>query len=296
MEPRWNPLAITCNDLNIYLFDAVTGTRKAFFDGHTNAGLRVAFHPAGTLLASNGWESRLWLWDAALARPVLSVTDVNSPEFSQDGRIVNSAEEQLITYQVEPALEYRTFAHAFGARCGYWRPSIRHDGRILAVGSEQGVMLWDLARCVELAFLPIGGTTNVRFEANGDMLTLSAGSLGVQRWPVQLDPIRGEFRIGPPRRLPLPEESAGLAADGSGRIVATANFGEAHVLTPDRAFIVRPLDNCRYVAISADGKWLATGSHGISGAQVWQISDGARVRLSMSRDSSGSPLAPTGNG
>ena len=38
-----------------------------------------------------------------------------------------------------------------------------------------------------------------------------------------------------------------------------------------------PQDDCRYVAISPDGKWLATGSHGVSGAQVWQISDGTPV-------------------
>ena len=77
-------------------------------------------------------------------------------------------------------------------------------------------MLWDLARGVELTFLPIGRTTHARFEATGNMLTLSARSLGVQRWPVQLDPIRGEFRIGPPRRLPLPVESAELSVGGSG--------------------------------------------------------------------------------
>jgi eukaryotic-like serine/threonine-protein kinase len=41
---------------------------------------------------------------------------------------------------------------------------------------------------------------------------------------------------------------------------------------------VGPLDDCRYVAVSPDGKWLATGSHGKNGAQVWQISDGAAVK------------------
>ena len=37
------------------------------------------------------------------------------------------------------------------------------------------MVLWDLARGVELTFLPIGRTTHVRFEATGNMLTLSAG-------------------------------------------------------------------------------------------------------------------------
>ena len=82
------------------------------------------------------------------------------------------------------------------------RASIRHDGRVLAVGTDRGVVLWDLARGTELAFLPIGNAWHLMFEPSGDLLT--SGSIGVQRWPVQLDPDRGEFRIGPPRQLPLP--------------------------------------------------------------------------------------------
>jgi WD40 repeat protein len=275
-------LATPCEDLKVYLWDAATGTRKATFEGHINAGLQVTFHPAGTLLASNGWDKRLRFWDSALARPVLSLTDGSHPnrqEFSRDGRIVNSFEDQLITYQVEPALEYRTLAHAFESPRVYFRPSIRHDGRVLAVSSELGVMFWDLASAMELSFLPIGLTSHALFDVSGDLLTRTAGSLGVQRWPVQLDPIRGEFRIGPPRRLSLTVATfAGLSADASGRTVAAADFGVTHVLTPVRSFRVEPLDDCRYVAVSPDGKWLATGSHGTSGAQVWQISDEATVR------------------
>ena len=40
----------------------------------TNGGLSVAFHPAGTLLASNGWEGRLRLWDPASGRERLSLS------------------------------------------------------------------------------------------------------------------------------------------------------------------------------------------------------------------------------
>ena len=123
-------------------------------------------------------------------------------------------EDQLTTYEVDPALEYRTFAHVFNEPTDYQRASIRGDGRVLAVGTGRGAVLWDLARGIELAVLPIGNAWHVMFEPSGDLIT--SGSIGVQRWPVRLDPARGEFRIGPPRRLPLPVGFWAIAEDRVG--------------------------------------------------------------------------------
>src|SRR5262249_36520552 len=74
----WSPdgttLAVAVADNKIYLWDADTGVRKVILEGHTNAGLRAAFHPAGAPVASNGWEGRLSLWDPVLGRRWLGVT------------------------------------------------------------------------------------------------------------------------------------------------------------------------------------------------------------------------------
>jgi serine/threonine protein kinase/WD40 repeat protein/tetratricopeptide (TPR) repeat protein len=271
----WSPdgttLATACDDTKIYLWDVATGTRRATLEGHYNTGLRATFHPAGTLLASNGWEARMWLWDPILGRPWLTLSDSSYPEFSRDGRIVPGLEDGLTTYQVDPALEYRTFAHATRETTNYARPSVRHDGRVLAVGTDRGAMIWDLARGVELAFLSIGNAWHLMFEPSGDLIT--NGSAGVHRWPIRLDPVRGEFRIGPPVRLPLPASLCGIDEDPSGRILALANHGSAHVLIAGRTHRVGPLDDCRGVAVSPDGQWLATGTHSGRGARVWRIPD-----------------------
>ena len=138
----WSPdgttLATPCDDRKIYLWDAATGIRRATLEGSTSIGLRAAFHPAGTLLASNGWEGRLRLWDPVLGRPVLSVTSNRWPEFSKEGRIVIAFEDRLTAYQVDPALEYRTFAHASSEPIDYRSAAIHRDGRLLAVGHEPG--------------------------------------------------------------------------------------------------------------------------------------------------------------
>ncbi len=110
----WSPdgttLATPASDRKIYLWDAATGDRRATLEGHTNGGVRAAFHPAGTLLASDGWEARLRLWDPILGRSWLSEPgdSMIDGHFSRDGRVVLSLGDRLTTYQVEPALEYRT--------------------------------------------------------------------------------------------------------------------------------------------------------------------------------------------
>ena len=71
-----------------------------------------------------------------LGRPVLDMAGDGIVQVSEDGQIVVERDDQMPTYQVDPALEYRTFAFASrepdpgtsGHRC-------RRDGRLLAVGT-----------------------------------------------------------------------------------------------------------------------------------------------------------------
>jgi WD40 repeat protein len=270
----WSPdgttLATACTDSKIDLWDVATGARKSTLDG-----LDTSFHPAGTLVASNDWQVKPQLWDPVLGRPRLTFSG-HLEGFSRDGRTVVYVDNTWTTYHVNPALEYRTFAHVSSHREDCRFPSVRQDGRVLAVASiDGGVVLWDLTRGLELAVLPVGLTWGTIFEASGDLLT--NGSIGALRWPIDLDPDRGIFRIGPPNLLPLLPEG-GLSEDRSGRIVAQANHDFAFIATPERTTPVGPLDDCRSVAVSPDGQWLATGTHVAShGAQVWRIRDAAKV-------------------
>jgi WD40 repeat protein len=279
----WGPdgatLATAGEDFKIDLWDAPSGILKARLEGSINAGLRATFHPAGKLLASTGFDGRLRLWNAVLGRPVLSLTGNNPSRLGGlvlggDGRIVLESEGRLTTYQVDPALEYRALVHVSTKPMQYQRPSIRRDNRLLAVGSETGVVLWDLARGTECAFLPIGLTRHIMFEASGDLLT--SGATGARRWPVRLDAERREFQIGPPSNLPFSTKPGQIDEDRPGRIIATARGSHAEIQMPGRVTRVESLDDCRYVAVSPDGEWLATGSHQW-GAQVWRLRDARKV-------------------
>jgi serine/threonine protein kinase/WD40 repeat protein len=269
-------LAIAAQDRKIALLDASTGAERATLQGHINQVMRPAFHPAGALLASRDFSRELRLWDSVLGRPLLNLKSDFGPEFSHDGQMVVRLEDQFSVYQVEPALEYRAFAHASREGINYSRPSIRNDGRLLAVGTDRGALLFDLARGTELAFLPIANAWHLMFEPSGDLIT--SGTMGVHRWPIVLDAGRREFSIGPPRELRLGTSHGAIAMDRSGRIVAKADFANAFIATPELTIRVGPLIDCRSVAVSPDGQWLATGTHSEShgGAQVWRIADGAK--------------------
>jgi tetratricopeptide (TPR) repeat protein len=124
---------------------------------------------------------------------------------------------------------------------------------------------------------------------------LSNGELGVWRWPIRFDPERAEYRIGPPHPLPLPGSNCWIDEDDSGRIVALADHQVVYVLTPERELRVGPLDDCRAVAVSPGGEWLATGSHhGASGAQVWRARDATPVAHLAIEGSVGVRFSPDG--
>ncbi len=278
-EVAWSPdgrtLATPCGDRRIYLWDPETGARKGLLEGHTNAGLGAAYHPSGLLLVSNGWENRMRLWDPLLGRPVLMLpSTLQEVNVGRDGQVVAQIEDDLIPYRIDPALEYRTLIPTSAAFRSYGEATVRGDGRILAVCVAQGVLLLDLARGRELGFLPGMGACRVLFEPSGDLLV--AGSMGVWRWPIRRDPEGEALRIGPPARLPLPPSFHDLAEDGAGRIVALADIDTVHLLIDGHGSRIGPVDKVRYVAVSPDGQWLATGEH-LGGAQVRRIRDGFKV-------------------
>jgi serine/threonine protein kinase/WD40 repeat protein/tetratricopeptide (TPR) repeat protein len=291
----WSPdgttLAIADDD-KISLWNAATGDRGATLVGATNRGLRTVFHPAGTVLASNGWEGQLRLWDPVLGRQVLSLTGYQGPDISQDGRIFVGRGNEFSPWQVDPAIEYRTLAHASSEPQEFARPSIHRDGWILAVGTDRGVVLWNLARGTELAFLRIGQAWHSTFEPSGDLLT--NGSAGVLRWPIHIDPTSSEARIGPPRSLPLQGTDCEIAEDRTGQIVAVAGHSEAYVALGDRTIRIGPLDDCRGVSVSPDGQWLATGNHNSGGVTIWRLPDGARVTRLPIDGGTGALFSPDG--
>jgi serine/threonine protein kinase/WD40 repeat protein len=277
-SPDGSTLALSATLQDITFFNASRGERGATHALPISArgGVAFGFHPAGRLLSMNsGWEGRLRLWDPATARQLLSFRCGGGEAFTKDGRLLIRQGNTISPWQVDPGDEYTTLAYASNTPHNHVRVSIHKDGRIIAVGTDRGVILWDLARKSELGFLRIGNSPCSVFEPTGDLIT--NGVSGCLRWPIKQDATSGELSIGPPRILIQAGSICMNSSDRTGQTVAVAALDEARVALGERTITIGPLADCRRVSVSPDGKWLATGYHNVTGVTIWSLPDGDPV-------------------
>ena len=113
----WSPdgttLATPCNDRKIYLWDAATGIRRATPRRLDQPRLACGLPPRRNAAG----QQRLGRAASALGPgpgPARAELDQLPPGLSSARTDGSSSciEDQLTPYQVDPALEYRTFAHA----------------------------------------------------------------------------------------------------------------------------------------------------------------------------------------
>jgi serine/threonine protein kinase/WD40 repeat protein len=286
----WHPsgqwLALVVGE-QIEVWD-VPRRRRNWVLEHRGGGLGIAFNASGDLLASNGWNGRVKLWNPHTGREVFATTGWGGGRFGPEDRLAlpfpNAWKDHRgpLT-QVEAGREYRTLVAGagVGGLKDYDRCSLHPSGRLLAVGTHQGgVGLIDVTSGCERAVLPVHGPV-VLFEPSGSLLT--NGLSGLLRWPVELDPqVPQRVRIGPPERLAVPVAARlHLARSADGTVLAGGAWDGAYVWQRDRpreAIHLTPHTDCRYVSVSPDGALVATGSHNGTGLKVWNARDGKLVR------------------
>jgi serine/threonine protein kinase/WD40 repeat protein len=281
----WHPdgqvLAVVAGDRVIRLWDVAANKPTALLEGIKGLGNTVLFNHRGTLLASSGWDGILRLWEVPSGQLLVRTHGVTEAvAFSPDDRFLatRQADGRLRLWEIAPALEYRSLA---------WDPpglapgAVSSDNRLLAVGAQRGADLWDLhtgKRLPRVDGLP--GPNHVLLEPSGALITNAPH--GVFRWPVQREPGTELLRVGPPQRLSLPGTDHAIARSADGRALAVVNTIHGTVLhadQPDKPIPLGPHADARYVAVSRDGEWVATGGFGHpGGAKVWEARTGTLTK------------------
>ncbi len=268
----------------IYRYDATTGRQLQWIDTIVSGHLAFEVGRTGDVLACTElWAGGIKLWHPRTGRHLLSMPApyVAFSRATADGRVwaEERVNQRVRVWEVVPGREYRTLLRRPQAGpTGYRSLAISPNGKWLAAGTTAGVGLWHLASGEEVGFLTLGSTSSVHFDrATGALLAYTLS--GLSRW---------RFQEGPAGlRVSLDEVLDGAGADGpfdlsaDGRVVALAAFTQVrahHAARPGRPVLIQGLNNVRAIAVSVDGRYVATGCHGEGGAHVWDALTGALVK------------------
>ncbi len=279
-DPNGSTLAAACEDTRIYMYDAETGRQTGVLDDHSSMGIFTLFQPGGSLLASNGWDGKLRIWQPQTGEMLLALGAGGTMAFRRDGlRFAALASGRIATqFQVAEGREYRSYVQSPPRRRDHVICSALHPGgRLLAIANTSGVGFWDIDRDVSVAWLPIGQTLSLMFEPSGDLLTL--GRTGLARWPVRTLPDdTNSIRVGPPALLSN-DHSGRMARSRDGRLLGLCYDHMNPIVMdldhPATTIRLGPQTDVHYITISPDGRWAATGSHNSrQGINVWALPEG----------------------
>jgi serine/threonine protein kinase/WD40 repeat protein len=291
----WSPdgkrLATGCSDFNIYLWDAQNGQRLRILEGPSARITSLVFNHAGNLVASACFDGFTRLWDPDNGLLVASHPGGSwQLQFSPDDRHLLGWHQfaRFGSLEVACSQECRLLyvRRNGGDRNDVTSPDFSADGRILAAGTDDHVGFWDafsgkeigsflLDRCDTHIFCPDGRSLIVIDRAGGVSLrALERGG----------DPASIVYSLGKPRRL---FDVRGLregALSQDGRHLAVTHEGQGASFVFDlqnpsaKPVVLQPHPLVDRIAISPNGRWVATASWLNSLVKVWDAQSGDLAR------------------
>lgn len=260
----------------IQIWDIQAERKLMDLQGHMQQVATLDFHPQGDLLASRSWDGDLRLWDVTTGKSLMRLPLMCHPHFSRDGRWLGTIQrgETAQLLEVTPAHEYRTLVSESWR--GDNKTDLSPDGTLLAVDmGTSGVHVWNVSAGNRIAVLPAGiplfhpsGQELLLFDQEGlhrHLISVGKDELGRTGLRIQL---------APSRTMPLLTTPLSVARQGMGSLMAMVSEDKGMVWLIDLAkesLIIRSMQHryVAYVAISPDGKWIATSGWHSLHVRLW---------------------------
>jgi serine/threonine protein kinase/tetratricopeptide (TPR) repeat protein/WD40 repeat protein len=302
--PVWLPdgRAVACslwNHSTVCVYDADTGEKLREFRNTCGGEPSLAASPSGQVLVARGhWWNRASLLHPHTGQFLLRTGGgavLNVP--LSDGRVAGCelTGGKLKVWAAEPSPVARTFAleTSPGSITDTRRITAHPGGRLVAVGTDDGVPLLDLHTGMTIGRLPLATTLCVRFDpTTGDLFTY--GLDGLLRWPVRVD--AATATVGPPRLIAPAagfDATFDLSADGTTLAVARYTSVRVQSAVGDGSRLPRTLGPCRdvrQVEVSPDGRWVRGHNHALDTVQHFDARTGA-VATASEFDAAAPPAA-----
>src|SRR5262249_16913241 len=162
------------------------------------------------------------------------------------------------------------------------RYSARDD--ILAVpGSYHGTAFLDPSSGETVGTLLLDGVCPVGFDHAGNLLT--AGKLGVCRWPRSVDPVEVALHFGPPQPLSSEDRPRQGACSADGSVIGVALWGQGFAIGHGSGQTIYKKPDANYctvraVDVSPDGRWVVNGAEAedLKGVRIWDARSGELVK------------------
>ncbi|MBI5761781.1 MAG: protein kinase, partial [Planctomycetales bacterium] len=280
----WHPdsklLAVSSNDTHIHLWNLQTGKEHAILRGHQHLAGGLCFSANGERLSSWSWDGTVRLWDSASGQELLRIPGIFG-RLSQDGHRLACREGTQIKLCDVVGDEFHTLPTSDSVAASELynhSSSISPDSRWLGITTSQGLRFVDLLHRRHVAFLPISNVGGVLFHPSGRELLVGSNTQ-TSRWPVQFED--DVLKIGPPKNV-VSLVCEQLALDKKWSILALGRKVPGPLVLDLNDPEKRPRSlthvDAVHVAVSPDGRWVATGTHLGTGAKVWDAATGQLVR------------------
>ena len=281
----WNQdgtlLATGAENGRVAVWDTQSGHLRTRMEGHESRVTVLAFSHQGDLLASEGWDSTLRLWDLARGRQLLVYrTQDTDLRFSPDDRSLAYAVEGETTRLLEVAhtTGYRRLVGRGEVRKS-WTVDFSPDGRLLAVSTMSGIVVWDVFWGEEIGFFQTPECHSAHFQTKGGLSLVAGPAAGLYQWPLEIRSTAGGsfLRVKPPQIL-FPRENLRYSAlDHSGTriLISIANRADPLLMelaNPTNFLRLRGHGGAEFVAFSPGGRWVATGTWKGAGVKVYDAS------------------------
>lgn len=250
----------------------------------------LCFSPNGTYLAGASQE-RQWAWSVRDGTLLFErhdhMADVRSVSFSPDGVLLAAVGGDARVWRLEPeqlATPARCFANQTHQQNGL---AFSHDGSLLAVGSRDGIRVWNTDSGTEYTHIPatIDQARGVAFAANGELW--SASSRTIERRSLQADAI-------PQALLPdgIPILGAVFAGNGLAFAVYTSSY--IHLWLTDRAepITIESESAVKSVALSYTANYIAAICD--NGAWIWEVQEKPVLKTRLQQQANRAVISPEG--